>query len=157
MNIEYDAWRAEEAERYLQRVRGAAIDVMRLREAVEVQRTLLPPGIDYSRLSVSGTKPTDSVELAAIAAMDAIREYCTELAAYTGMQREAMAAVLRLGNEKHRAVLALYYVLGHPWKSVAMKMGYTENHCMKLRTDALPLFWEVMPRGERTRLPRAEW
>ena len=152
---EIASWKAQEAARYLDMVRHVSLDLRRIQDEIEVQRSLLP-GMDYSREKVSKSPNPDSLELAALRVLDLIEAYCVEQAEYIEMQYEAHQAVKRMEDARYRAVLTLYYITGHSWETVGDKLGYTPNHCQDLRQEALPLFWDVMPKEHKTNLPRAD-
>lgn len=152
---EFDNWKAREAADYLNRVRKVSLDLRSIQDEIEVQRSLLP-SLDYSRDKIKKSPNPDSLELAALRVIDLIERYCVEQAEYVEMQAEAHEAVKRLEDARHRAVLTLYYITGHSWETVGEKLGYAPNYCQQLRQDALPLFWNVMPKHARTNLPRAD-
>lgn len=155
MTGEFDTWKAQEAAAYLNRVRRSSLDVRRIQDEIEVQRSLLPSG-DLTREKVRSSPNPDALELAALAVLDLIEQYVTELAEYVELQREAHEAVKQLADARHRAVLTLYYIDGHSWEMVGRMLHYSSEHAKRLRTEALPLFWNVMPRHARTMLPRAD-
>lgn len=167
MTAEYDEWKASEAAAYLDMVRRSLLDVRRIQDAIEVQRSILPAGIDYSREKVASSPRKDALESAALDMLDLIDAYCAELSAYVELQRDAKEAVCKLEDERHRSVLTLYYLDGHSWETIGTTTGmdgrkrkglipYSVAYCKELRADALPLFWDVMPRGAKTMLPRSD-
>lgn len=153
---EFESWKAAEAAAYLKGVRQSSLDVRRLQDEIDVQRSLLPSGMDVSRAKVRTSPQPDALELAAIRVIEMVEQYVTELAGYVEMQRDAHDAVRRMGDARHRAVLTLYYIDGHSWETVGEKLGYSVDWCKELRAQALPLFWDVMPRHGKTMVPRAD-
>lgn len=152
---EFDNWKAQEAADYLNRVRRVSLLLRSIQDEIEVQRSLLP-SLDYSRDKITKSPNPDSLELAALRVLDLIEQYCTELAEYVELQREAHDSIMRMEDARYRAVLTLYYINGHSWDSVGEKIGYDPDYCKRLRQDALPLFWDVMPNREKTMIPRAD-
>ena len=153
---EFDSWKAEEAASYLNRVRRSSLDVRRIQDEIEVQRSLIPSSTDFTREKIKASPKPDSLELAALKVLDLIEEFATELAEYVELQREAAESIKRLHDARYRAVLALYYLDGHSWETVGDKLGYETQTVKNLRGEALPLFWEVMPKEEKTSIPRAD-
>lgn len=152
---EFESWKAMEAAEYLNRVRRSCIDIKRLQDEVETQRSLLMPGTDYG-MKVQSSVHHDRMEQAAIRIMEMEEQYTSELFEWIDLQREAHDAVKKMADSRHRAVLTLYYLDGHSWETVADRIGYEWNYCRELRTQALPLFWDVMPKDAKTMLPRAD-
>ena len=157
MTDEYAEWKAEQAARWLRHVRELKHDISRLEDDIEVQRSLaLPSGIDYSRTKVATSPSADAIPNAVIRLEAAIAHYTTELVGYLDEKERARDCINLLDDARHRAVLSLYYVNGHSWQTVGYKVGYSEVHCKELRSEALPLVYEVMPREWRTPIPRAD-
>lgn len=152
---EYESWKAMEAAEYLNAVRRSCLDVKRLQDEIEMQRSLLPPGMDTAERVKSSPSP-DKLELAALRIIEMVEQYTTELMEWVEMQRDAHEAVRKLEDARYRAVLTLYYLDGHSWETVGDRIGYEWNYCRELRTQALPLFWEAMPRHAKTNVPRAD-
>lgn len=152
---EFESWKAMEAAEYLNRVRRSCLDVKRLQDEVETQHSLLMPGTDYG-MKVQSSPHHDRMEQAAIRIMEMEEQYTSELFEWIDLQREAHEAVRKMADSRHRAVLTLYYLDGHSWETVGDRIGYEWNYCRELRTQALPLFWEVMPKDAKTMLPRAD-
>lgn len=152
---EFESWKAMEAAEYLNRVRRSCIDIKRLQDEVETQRSLLMPGTDYG-MKVQSSTHHDRMEQSAIRIMEMEEQYTSELFEWIDLQREAHEAIRKMADSRHRAVLTLYYLDGHSWETVGDRIGYEWNYCRELRTQALPLFWEVMPKDAKTMLPRAD-
>jgi len=154
---EFDEWKAEQAAKWLRHIRELKHDIARLEDDIEVQRSLaLPSGIDYSRPSVQTSPSQDAIPNAVIRLEESIAQYTTELVGYLDEKQQARECISRLGDARYRAVLSLYYINGHSWETVGEKVGYSEVHCKELRSEALPLVYEVMPREWRTMVPRAD-
>ena len=157
MTDEFADWKAAQAARWLRHVRELKHDISRLEDDIEVQRSLaLPSGIDYGREKVSASPNPDAIPEAVARLEDAIAHYTTELVGYLDEKERARECINMLEDARHRAVLNLYYVNGHSWQTVGYKVGYSEVHCKELRSEALPLVYEVMPREWRTPIPRAD-
>ena len=157
MADEYAEWKAEQAARWLRHVRELKHDISRLEDDIEVQRSLaLPSGIDYSREKVSASPNRDAIPDAVARLDESIAHYTTELVAYLDEKERARDCINMLDDARHRAVLSLYYVNGHSWETVGVKMGYASDWCRQLRDESLPLVYEVMPREWRTPIPRAD-
>lgn len=153
---EFDSWKATEAAAYLDRVRKSSLDVRRIQDEIEVQRSLIPSGTDYSRERVKSSPRPDSLELAALRVLDLIEQYCTELAEYVEMQREAHESIKLMEDARYRAILTLYYIDGHSWETVGKMLHYETQTVKNMRGDALPLFWDVMPKEAKTNIPRSD-
>lgn len=152
---EFDSWKAQEASAYLNRVRRSSLDVRRIQDEIEVQRSILP-SLDYTRDKIRKSPKPDALEVAALNVLDLIEQFTTELAEYAELQFEAYQAIKQMEDARHRAVLALYYLDGHSWETVGEKLGYSTIWAKQLRAEALPLFWEVMPKTDKTQIPRVD-
>ena len=153
---EYDEWRAEQAVAWLDHVRGLAHDVARLKDKVDVMRALaLPSGIDYTLPKVSTSPSADAIPNAVARLIDSIGDYCAQLEAYVEEAHDADMRLSSIGDWRYRDVLIRYYVDGMSWREVGDRVGYVPDHCMRLRDEALPLVFDVMPREWRTPLPPA--
>ena len=152
---EMESWKAMEAADYLNRVRRSCIDIKRLQDEIETQRSLLLPGTNFGERIRSAPQP-DRMEQAVMRIMEMEEQYTSELFEWIDLQREAHDAVRKMADSRHRAVLTLYYLDGHSWETVGDRIGYDWNYCRELRTQALPLFWDVMPKEAKTMLPRAD-
>lgn len=157
MTTEYDEWKAEQAVAWLRHIRELKHDIARLEDDIEVQMSLaLPRGIDYSVPKVAASPNRDAIPDAVARLEEAIAGYCTELVGYLDEKDQARDCISRLEDARYRAVLGMYYVNGHSWETVGEKVGYSEVHCKELRSEALPLVYEIMPREWRTMVPRAD-
>lgn len=152
---EMESWKAMEAADYLNRVRRSCIDIKRLQDEIETQRSLLLPGTNFGE-RIRSTPQPDRMEQAVGRIMEMEEQYTSELFEWIDLQREAHDAVRKMADSRHRAVLTLYYLDGHSWETVGDRIGYDWNYCRELRTQALPLFWDVMPKEAKTMLPRAD-
>lgn len=155
MTDEFESWKAQEASAYLNKVRRSSLDVRRIQDEIEVQRSILP-SLDYTREKIKKSPKPDALEIAALNLMELIEEYCTELSEYIDLQHEAHEAIQQMKDARHRAVLTLYYVNGHSWETVGKILHYETQTVKNYRGEALPYFWEVMPKSERTMIPRAD-
>ena len=160
---EFDSWKAQEAAAYLNRVRKTLLDIQRLQDEIDVQYSLLPPGLDYTRDRVKTPLRPDGVERAVMRIFDLIETYASELSECVEQRLMAVRAIDKLEDVRYKAVLTMYYVNGHSWEEIGTKpdgrpglLSYSVQYCKELRAEALPLFWDVMPNEEKTRIPRAD-
>lgn len=152
---EWESWKAGEAAAYLRVVRKSLLEQQRLIDEIEVERSLMP-GIDYSRERVKSSPRHDSLERSVIKLEELEVRHAEQLEECVELRAEAVAAIDRLEDVRYKTMLTLYYVDGHSWETVAEKARYNVQYCKDLRAEALPLFWEVMPRSAKTRIPRAD-
>lgn len=154
---EWEEFKAEQAAAWLEHVRGLAHDVARMQDRVDVLRSLaLPSGIDYTRPVVSSSLSPDAIPNAVAKLQDAIGDYCADLAAYVDESHDAATRLGRLADDRYRIVLILYYINGKTWREVGNAAGYDQDHCRRIRTEALPYVYDVMPREWKTPIPRAD-
>lgn len=157
MTVEFDDWKAEQAGAWLRHIRDLKRDIVRLEGDIETQRSLvMPGGIDYTVPKVSTSPSKDAIPDAVARLEQAIAGYCTELVGYLDEMERARDCINGLEDVHHRAVLSLYYLNGFTWVAVAERLEYSPAHCKKLRNEALPLVYEVMPKEWRTMIPRAD-
>ena len=145
---ELKRWRAEQAARYLEDVRGKALRVKSLTLAIAEQRGIAEGlrGMDYSR-DIVKTSPTDAAlpnavhrlqEL--IAEKEAVRaDYAADIAC-------AYRAIDSIEKAEHAAALEMHYLGGESWSKCAAELGYTKSGMMDLRPRALIDFYDCMPR-----------
>ena len=150
---EFDAWKAQEAAAYLEGVRDTLMAARKVQDELDVMESLLPA---MGGERVRHDSAPDAMENAALRIIELRERYATELATYAAVREEAREAIGKLGDVRYEGVLTLYYLDGHAWRTVGVLMGYEEQTVRNLRGEALPLFWEVMPRNARTMVPRAD-
>ncbi|PWM24869.1 MAG: hypothetical protein DBX48_07585 [Limosilactobacillus fermentum] len=141
-------WRAEQAARYLEDVRGKMLRVKSLTRAIDEQRGIAEglQGIDYSRDLVK-TSPTDATLPNAVcklqqllAEKEAVRsEYAQDIDC-------AYRAIDRMEKAEHAAALEMHYLGGESWGRCASELGYTKSGMMDLRIRALVEFFDCMPK-----------
>lgn len=153
---EWELYTAECSRNWLEHMRDLKHDIAKLQDEVDVARSLaLPQGVDYSRTKVTTSPTDDQIPNAVIRLHGLVSDYICELDAYMGELMDARERVNMLEDSRHRAVLTLYYLSGHTWATVAEKLHYSEVHCKELRTEALPLLYEHVPRQWRPMIPPA--
>lgn len=153
---EFDEWKAEQAAKWLRHMRDVKYDVAKLQDEVEVARSLaLPQGLDYSSVKVTTSPNADAIPNAVIRLQSLTADYIVELNSYMDELMGARECINRLSDSRHRAVIALYYLNGHTWATVADKLHYSEERCRQLRTEALPLLFDYLPREWKPMIPRA--
>lgn len=156
MPDEFAEWKAEQSASWLRYMRDVKYDVARLQDEVEVARSLaLPQGIDYTRPVVSSSPSADAIPNAVIRLQSLTADYIVELGNYMEELIDARERVNSLADSRHRAIITLYYLNGHTWATVAEKMNYSVDRCMQLRTEALPLLFDHLPREWKPMIPSA--
>ena len=154
---EFEAWKAEQSQRWLNHLRDVKHDISRLEDEIAVARSLaLPSGIDYTVPYVRSSPSADAIPNAVARLEGMIADYCVALDAYLDELQDARERVACLCDARHREVLTLYYLSGHSWATVSDKAGYSEIWCKQLRDEALPLVYDHIPPEWRTMIPRAD-
>ena len=154
---EFEEWKAEQAAAWLDHVRGLAHDVARLKDKVDILRSLaLPAGVDYARPVVSAPPNVDAIPNAVARLLDSIGDYCSTLDLYVAEAHDANERLATLADWRYRDVLIRYYADGMSWREVGAAVGYVPDYCRELRDAALPLVYDVMPNDWRTQIPRAD-
>ena len=154
---EWSEFKAEQAADWLEHVRRLEHDAATAQDRVDVLRSLaLPSGIDYSLPSVKSSPSADAIPNAVAKLVDAIGDYVDKLDAYATESIDAAKRLQQIGDSRYRDVLTLYYVNGRTWEKVGEVLGYVPDHCRRLRNEALPLVYDIMPREWRTMIPRAD-
>lgn len=149
---ELEAYRAEQAESWLSKVRRLRLYRDSLERQALDQMELLDglKGIDYSRPSVTTSPYRDAIP-DMIAARESAAENLRELAR-DASERMADAAVRlsRMADPTEALCLQLYYCEGvDTWERVCVTMSYSYDGMMKLRRRALAHAYAVMPHTER--------
>ncbi len=157
MADEYAEWKAEQARKYLRRVRRAGIECARLEAKIadEYAKAEGVSGIDYSSDKVAGSANPDAIPNAVARITDLIREYAADLAGYEDERHQAYDTLMQMPKRNERDALAFHYVLGYDWPKVRERMGYTKDGMDSLVKRALANYWDYMPRMERDILPPA--
>lgn len=155
MTAEYDAFRAMEARAYLDTVRASAVECKALAVVCEELAKMMPGGSMLSDKVRSSTS-NDATEKVALRLYEAKEAHETALAAFVDMHGEAVDAILKLDDPRHRAVMMSYYVAGLEWQEVGDRLHYSPDWCRQLRDEALPMIWHHIPRSAKTMVPRAD-
>ncbi len=154
---EWEKFKAEQAAAWLEHVRELALDVAKTQDRVDVLRSMaLPSGIDYSAPMVSTSPTADQIPNAVAKLVDAMGEYCADLAAYVDESHDAAERLKMLEDGRHRLIIMLYYVNGKTWGQVGKAANYAPDYCRHIRDEALPLVYNVMPKEWKTQIPRAD-
>ena len=151
MTDEYEAYKAGQASRWLERIRrlGARAETLRMeidaeREAAAGLRAMRFDGMPRARRA-DGDAMADAVARIE----ERVAGYASELSAYLDERAEAHEALASLEDEACRRALTMRYLLGKPWERVCVDMGYTWDGMMKLRRRALSEAYDVMPARHR--------
>lgn len=88
-------------------------------------------------LRVSGTSDRSKVEKYILELWDVHNELQREIARLMEKSRAAEAAIKRLPDSRHRAVLELRYLCGMTWEEIAAKLHFTLRWVHKLHKEAL--------------------
>ena len=146
MREEFERYRAEKAEAWLNDVRQLGIKCATLKDAIEQERAnsegvqaVCYDGMPHAQSS------GDALPNAVARIQDAISEFATEMAGYVEAQIEANRRLMRMDDASCSGCLVRYYVLGKSWKEVCEDMGYSFDGIMKLRRRALAMAYGVMP------------
>ena len=91
-------------------------------------------------IRVSGTGDRSKVEKYILELWDVHNELQTEIAQLMKKSREAEKQILKLEDEKLRAVLELRYLCGLTWEEIASKLHFTLRWVHKLHKEALEAF-----------------
>ena len=91
-------------------------------------------------IRVSGTGDRSKVEKYILELWDVHNELQTEIAQLMKKSREAEKQILKLEDEKLRAVLELRYLCGLTWEEIASKLHFTMRWVHKLHKEALEAF-----------------
>ena len=155
-NEAFTAWKAEQALEWLRYIRREQIVAIALHDEMESLRSLALRAQDTTAAHVSGSPAVDAVARAASELIELTDEYAAQLAALRDIRQDAHDRLMRLEDRRYAAILVLYYVDGRTWEEVAEAAHYEPKTCIRLRTEALPYVWEVMPREHREQIPRAD-
>ena len=91
-------------------------------------------------IRVSGTGDRSKVEKYILELWDVHNELQTEIAQLMKKSREAEKQILKLEDEKLRAVLELRNLCGLTWEEIASKLHFTMRWVHKLHKEALEAF-----------------
>lgn len=150
-------YRADVAERYLERARGMGMRVQSLGCAIE-ERYRSAAGVcavDYARMPVGSAAGGDRIP-DAVAAIDALTRELREQR--DACEREVSAVVRALGRMEDAslaALLEMHYIANRPWAQCAKAFHYSRRSITSMRTRALSAFYDVMPAREVEEIPSA--
>lgn len=153
---EYAAFAAEQASRYLKRIRDAKRHIAALNAEVDEQRALASglKGIDYSRDMVQTSPSDDAMPNAVARLMDVIAQRVELVRDYAEMLSECGESLARM-NGTGADILRYRYLCNWPWERIAAETGYSEQWLYELHNRAMATFYDYMPAHERDPLPRA--
>lgn len=155
-NEEYDAWKSEYAREWLRYIRREQLAAVALQDEMETLRSIALRAQDTTASHVSGTPGIDAVAKAANDLIELTDELAAQLSALGGIRRDAHDRLMRLEDTRYSTILVLYYVDGRTWQQVADKAHYEVETVMRIRTEALPYVYDVMPNEWRQMIPRAD-
>ena len=156
MTPEFEQYRIEQAEAWLDKVRKSVAYAARLEESAEAQYARADglKAMDYTRDRVKVPATSDAIPDAVAAHME-MGEKFAEIAQDAKRKAvEAAEAIARMDDPTEASCLHLYYVDAlETWEHVCVRMHYTYDGMMKLRRRAMLHAYDVMPHRERE--PRA--
>lgn len=155
-NEEYTEWKAEQALAWLRYIRRERLAAVAIQDEIETLRSLALRAQDTTSQRVSTSPAVDAVAKAAYELIELTDEYAAQLAALQDIQMDAHLRLMGLEDRRYVAVLVPYYIGGHTWEEVGEIAHYEPKTCERLRTEALPYVWEVMPADHRDPIPRAD-
>lgn len=150
MNGEYERYRAEVSEAYLEPIRlaGRKLRAKRAELMEERERAIGLTGFDYTRPIVASCASGDAVPdaVARLVALEAA--YDEDLGDLSAMCDEARARLDEMGG-RAAILLRLRYVSALPWNTVAEGMGLAKSTCKNMRMSALSKFFDYLPHTAR--------
>ena len=155
-NEAYTAWKAEQARAWLRYIRNERRAVVVLQDEIERLSSIALKAIDTTAPYVKASPSVDKVAKAAYDLIELNDELAAQLAALRDIRRDAHDRIMRLDDARYSTVLVLYYVDGNTWQQVADKAHYEVETVMRIRTEALPYVYDVMPNEWRQMIPRAD-
>lgn len=157
MSEEYDRYKRAQAARWLEHVRRLGGKCRALQREVEEQRELASglKGLDYSAPAVSASSSPDGIPNAVALLLEAIEDYCTELAGYVAEQKAAHDALNSMSDELGAEALKRHYLCGQSWESCCVDMGYSWDGMMSLRKRAVLELYDHIPTEWRDPLHQA--
>lgn len=155
-NAEYDAWKSEYALEWLRYIRREQLIAVAMQDEMETLSSMVLRAQDTTSQRVSTSPDMDAVAKAAYDLIELNDELASQLAALRDIRRDAHDRIMRLDDARYSTVLVLYYVDGNTWQQVADKAHYEVETVMRIRTEALPYVYDVMPNEWRQMIPRAD-
>lgn len=155
-NAEYDAWKSEYALEWLRYIRREQLIAVAMQDEMETLSSMVLRAQDTTSQHVSSSPDMDAVAKAAYDLIELNDELAAQLAALRDIRRDAHDRIMRLDDARYSTVLVLYYVDGNTWQQVADKAHYEVETVMRIRTEALPYVYDVMPNEWRQMIPRAD-
>lgn len=144
---EYESYKAEQAERWLDRIRrlGSRVDTLRMEIDAERQAASGLKAVRFDGMPRAKRSDGDAMVDAVARIQERVADYASELSGYLDERQEAHDALSAMGDEACRRALTMRYLLGLPWERVCVDMGYSWGGMMKLRRRALVSAYDVMP------------
>ena len=155
-NAEYDKWKSEYALEWLRYIRREQLTAVAMQDEMETLSSMVLRAQDTTSQRVSTSPDMDAVAKAAYDLIELNDELAAQLAALRDIRRDAHDRIMRLDDARYSTVLVLYYVDGNTWQQVADKAHYEVETVMRIRTEALPYVYDVMPNEWRQMIPRAD-
>lgn len=152
MTPEYEQYRIEQAEEWLDKVRKSVAYAVRMEESAAAQYALADNlrGMDYTRDHVKGSPSPDAIPNAVANHIDLGKAFAEISEDARRRAEEAARALARMDDPTEAACLHLYYVDAlETWEHVCVRMHYTYDGMMKLRRRAMLHAYDVMPHAER--------
>ena len=95
-------------------------------------------GIDYSRISVKGSRRVGApFEQAAVQSLDLAKEIAGLIGEYNRLRHTIIGQIQQLDKLEHMQVLYKRYVEEKRWEQIADEMGYSCDHIRHLHGFAL--------------------
>ena len=154
-NDEYIRWKSDQAIAWLRYVRHEQLTAVALRDEIDTLRSMTLKGNDTTADKVRSTS-NDAMVDAVQELIDLSEDYRLQLTELKRMKVDAHDRLMRLDDRRYTVVLTLYYVDGNTWQQVADKAHYEVETVMRIRTEALPYVYDVMPNEWRQMIPRAD-
>lgn len=153
---EYSAWKSEYALEWLRYIRREQLTAVAMQDEMETLSSMVLRAQDTTSQRVSTSPDRDAVAKAAYDLIELNDELASQLAALRDIRKDAHDRIMRLDDARYSTVLVLYYVDGNTWQQVADKAHYEVETVMRIRTEALPYVYDVMPNEWRQMIPRAD-
>lgn len=151
---EIDAYKADQAHRWLASIRQQRIKVQLLHDEIEQLRYKRDgiKAIDYSRTPAGqGQTLEDIIELID----NTLDEYISEMGILIKAQQQAVQRIGELESSLHQSLLMAHYISGHTWTDIERDMHYSKRAVSYNKTLALIAAYEVMPLEYRDKVHKA--
>lgn len=141
---------------YLEFVRHLDVDVnLTLQELKLVRERLDLAATVYSDMPGNPNAYGDAIPDGVIAIMEAEEAAKVSLAYFEGEIARAREVVANVSKPEARDILKCRYLLGMSWREVEKATGYPKRSAMRIRREALPEVFSLMPGEWREKLPKA--